>query len=96
MIEEFAFSLFGGLCWAGLGYYQAVLADKEKFEPKKFAKSLVAGAITGAYVVYSNVDLGIAGSTVAGFMATPVLTKIFDSIWDTLKFSYEKLRKKPK
>ena len=80
MLETLGIGVIIGVLWGAFGYAVAKVKSGEDFNPRKFLKTLVLGAILTAAAKGLGVPVTeIEGMTVSGFL-TIVIDKIFGLI----------------
>jgi len=80
MLETLGIGVIIGILWGAFGYAVAKVKDDEPFNPRKFLKTLVLGAILTAAAKGLGVPVTeIEGMTVSGFL-TIVVDKLFGLI----------------
>ena len=77
MLETLGIGIIIGILWGAFGYAVAKVKNDEPFNPRKFLKTLVLGAILTAAAKALGVPVTeLEGMTVSGFL-TIVVDKLF-------------------
>jgi len=77
MLETLGLGVIIGILWGAFGYATAKIKNGESFNPRKFLKTLVLGAIITAASKGLGVPVTqIEGMTVSGFF-TIIIDKLF-------------------
>ena len=80
MLETLGLGVIIGVLWGAFGYAVAKVKNDEAFNPRKFLKTLVLGAILTAAAKGLGVPVTqLEGMTVSGFL-TIVVDKLFGLI----------------
>ena len=80
MLETLGLGVIIGVLWGAFGYAVAKVKNDESFNPRKFLKTLVLGAILTAAAKGLGVPVTqLEGMTVSGFL-TIIVDKLFGLI----------------
>jgi len=91
--------ILGGLGWGIVGAIKNYSNDKsEEFEIKKFTKTVLLGAIVGAYIGYTGDTFSdnLAESVLPGIMSMTPLMAVVDKVVGIIYNGIKKLKAKTK